>query len=238
MKNSKLKTNIYMSKPQLILQPYHASTVDLLKCFAQGTPLSCDQLNFVEWHQQQLNSAEFDPVYKYYIESAKKKHAVSKSFILSEQFNAESIKQFKKRLNLFLQQKTSVIFSLTQEQFEKFKELNIHELIFLHGDQLLTNAPFIPGGLPPVIYFQWGNLFGVVKYVILAGEKALKANLLIYFEDSQERNLDQCVLDYQNKLKTELELQKNILHDHKIEPPAFDHFIIKPPLLSFDSFKK
>jgi hypothetical protein len=227
-------------QPQIILQPIHNSSADILKCFALGKPLSSDQLNFIDWHQKQLSSPEFDPVYKYYIESAKKKHTSSMSFLLhSEELTAESSKQLKRRLSLLLQQKAShALIGFTQKQFLQFKELNTQELIFWHGNQFLTAAPFFPGGIPPVIYFQWGNLFGIVKYVILADEKALKANILIYFEDMQDRFLDQCVEDYKKTLKIDLEIQQHILNENKIKPPAFDHFIIKTPTLTLDPMKK
>ena len=175
-------------QPTLILQPTHNSSADILKCLSIGKPLSCDQMNFLAWHQAQLSSPDFDPVYKYYIDSTKHKHKFDTSFLLpSEELNAEAILQLKKRLQLFLKQKSArVVIGFTHKQYLTFKELNIHELIYWHGNQFLTGAPNFIGGIPPVIYFQWGNFFGIVKYVILAGEKALKGNILIYFEDLQE----------------------------------------------------
>lgn len=223
-------------QPHLILQPIHNSTADILKCFTLGMPLTSDQINFVARHQQQLSSPEFDLIYKYYIESAKKKHKASAAFLLSsEDLTPESVKQFKKRINLFLQNKLSnVHISLTQDQFLKFRELNINELIFWHGNHFLTNAPFFPGGIPPVIYFRWGNLFGVLVYAFSASPKELNPKAVLNFEHMLERNLDQCVADYQKSLKNEFHLQQNILNDHKIESSSFEHFIIKPPVLSLN----
>lgn len=218
-------------RPTLILQPIHSSSSDIMRCFALAKPLSSDQRNFLEWHQRQLSSAAFDPVYRYYIEAAKKQHA--RSFLLpSDLINVQSLEQFKKRLKLFIQKKLSAItFTFTETQFAKFEELNMSELIFWHGNQLLSGAPFYPGGIPPVIYFQWGNYFGVAKYVMLAGEKALKANILVYFEDRQERDLDQCVADYQKKNQLALQNQHTILHQHELEPEHYDKFLIKTPTL-------
>lgn len=226
--------------PKLILQPIHNTTADILKCFSLGVPLSCDQLNFVASHQHQLSSHEFDPVYQYYIESAKNKHKNSGSFLLSsELLTTESMKKLKQRLSLFLQKKSShVLIGLTHDQFLKFRELNINELIFWHGNQYLTGAPFFPGGLPPVIYFQWGNLFGILLHTFSANALELKPKAIIHFEDRFERNLEQCVDDYQKTMKNELKLQQTILNENKIEAPLFDHFIIKTPMLTLDPMKK
>lgn len=223
-------------KPVLILQPIHNSSADIMKCFGYGKPLSADQLNFLHRYQKQLSSKEFDPIIKYYLQSIKthkdKYHA---SFLLPHEIlNFESIEKFKKRLSLFLRENAKQVFvRFTPQQFEALKTYQPHEVILWHGNQFLTGAPFFPGGIPPVIYFQWGNYFGVVKYVILPGEKALKANLLVYFEDMQERDLDQCVLDYTKKFDKELTLQKEVLFENKIEPERFDEFLIKTPTHSF-----
>ena len=117
-------------KPQLLLQPVQNSTADILKCFTLGKPLSCDQINFVAWHQKQLSSAEFDPVYKYYIETAKKRHEQGSTFLLSaKELNADAAKQFKKRLSLLLEKRTSSVhISLTPEQFSKFRALNFNRI--------------------------------------------------------------------------------------------------------------
>lgn len=222
-------------RQDLILQPVHNTSTDILRCFALGKPISSDQRNFLEWHQKQLSSPLFDPVYKYYIESYKKE--LSHSFLLPSDFiNAQSFQQFKKRLQLFLQQKmTNIPLRMTEKQFAQFKKVGMKELIFWHGNQLLSGAPFFPGGIPPVLFFQMGNSFGVVKYVILPEERALRANILIVFEDMHERNLNQCVEAYQKRMQLDLKHQHKILHQHKIEP--VEHFIIRTPRLSLDPLK-
>ena len=229
-------TNTQM-RPTLILQPIHNSSADILKMFVTGQPLSADQLNFLEWHKQQLSGPVYDPIYRYYIEKTKRKHKYQTSFLLPHEIiNKDAIEKLKKRLQIFLKEKhTRAVINVTQEQFLQFKQVNVAQLIFWHGNQLITGAPFFPGGIPPVIYFQWGNFFGVVKYVVLASEKTLKANVLIYFEDMQERNLDRCVLDYEKELQDDLQEQNKLVEEHKIEQ---NDFVIRTPTLSLDPFKK
>ena len=216
-------------KQSIILQPIHNTSVDILTNFANGKPLSAEQYQFLESHQSKLSSALFDPIYQYYVEAEKKKRKFHGSFLMpAEEITRENIKKFKKRLQLFLQQKFShVTLQFTAEQLLKFKEVCAPELIYFHGNQFLTGAPFILGGIAPVILFQWGNFFGVVKYVIMADEKSMKGNTLIYFEDRQERSLDECVLDYGKKLSKEHSLQNTILAENKVEPEEFDKFLIK-----------
>src|SRR3990167_1622086 len=218
----------------LILQQIHNSSADILRCFSMGKPLSSEQLHLLDWHQKQLSHASFDPVLKYYLERSKKQQKQYKTTFLlpHEEFKPDDILPLKKRINLFLQKNANrVVIELTQQQFLQFKEYTIPELIFWHGNQFLTGSPFYPGCIPPVIFFQWGNLFGIVKYLVLAGEKALKGNILIYFEDMQDRDVDQCVLNYDKQIQDELKLQNEILYDNKLDGASFDKFLIKVPTL-------
>lgn len=221
-------------KQSIILQPIHNTSVDILTNFANGKPLTADQFHFLDSHQSKLSSPLFDPIYKYYVDAEKKKRKFHGSFLMpAEEINHENMKRFKKRMELFLQQKSSnVTLQFTAKQLLKFKEVCAPELIYFHGNQFLTGAPFIPGAIAPVIIFQWGNFFGVVKYVVMAEEKSMKANTLIYFEDMQDRSLDECVLDYGKKLSKELTMQNTILAEHKFEPEEFDKFLIKSPVLT------
>src|SRR3990167_10243984 len=113
---------------KLILQPIHNSSADILQCFAGGKPLSSAQMQFLEWHQKQLSSAEFDPVLKYYIEYYKKHHQKNyqATFLLPhEELNFEDIQRLKKRIKLFIQKNAHrVAIGLSQKQFLKFKEYN------------------------------------------------------------------------------------------------------------------
>lgn len=221
--------------PSLILQPFHSSTRDILRCFLEGKPISNEQINFLDWYRRQLSSAEFDPILQYFL-AAIKKHHIKTSFLLPhEEINLENIQLLKKRILLLLNQAKRVAIQITQKQFFDLQKLLVNELIFWHGNQFLTGAPFFPGGIPPVIFFQWGNLFGIVKYVVIAGEKALHANLLVYFENMQEKKLDQCVHEYQQEIEKELQGQKEIFVEHELETPRLDKFLIKPlpPFVKF-----
>lgn len=212
--------------PRLVLQPVESISTEILRAFVLGKPLTSEQRNFLERYYRKLSSPAFDPIYNYYIASTKKMPV--KSFLLpTSKINIKSLEQFKKRLQFFMQ-KNMPTFTLqfTQEEFKKFQQLNISNLILWHGNQLLTGAPFFPGGIPPVIFFQFGNYFGVTKYVVLPGEKALKANILIYFEDMLDRNLDQCVHDYQQKLQLEISQQHKILSAHHIQPEDYRSYLI------------
>ncbi len=208
------------TRPTLILHPLHRSTADIVKCFALGKPLTPDQTNYLDWHQMQLSDPQFDPILKYYLKSRyDRQRDFHTSFLLPhEKMNKESIELLKKRIALMIKENQShrVVVNVTQKQFLEFKQYTTQDLIFWHGNQFLTGAPFYPGGTPPLILFQWGNYFGIVKYVVIAGEKAVMGNLLLYFEEMQERNLNQCVMDYQRRMKEEVQLQNKLLHHPEI----------------------
>jgi hypothetical protein len=128
------------------------------------------------------------------------------TFILpNELLNKESIKSLKRRLILLLQSKNkNVQLKFTVEHFQELMSLAYGELILYHGNQLITGAPFFQGGIPHVVYFQWGNLFGVAKYVVLPDEKNQKGNVMIYFEDMADRLLNDCVDQYNHKYENDL----------------------------------
>lgn len=107
--------------------------------------------------------------------------------------NADEIYE---RIKLMLEHEGQHIeFLITPEQLAP----NFNHIIKHHGNHFLTGAPFMHGGVPYIMLFQWGNLFGVIKFIELDDEKALKANILIYFEDMADRTLEECVADYKQK---------------------------------------
>lgn len=202
-------------KQKLKNKPDHYTYRDLMMCFQGGTPLSCEQLNFLSRHEKTLSSHGLDPVLKYYLkpykkkaeqkEEEKKKHEL----ISAASLGHRELALLKKRLDTMVKAPTDhVILSMTPEQFEELKTYSVPELILYHGNQFLTGAPHIIGGIPYTIFFQWGNLFGVAKYVIMAEEKALKSNLLIYVEDMQDRAINQCVKDYNKHQTLDKELER------------------------------
>ena len=212
-----------MIRPALLLQlqPIHSSSADILRCFAEDKPLTAEQVEFLDWHQYMLNHPDMDPLLQYYLKSHAKLRGVRHaSFLLPHEImNLDAIELLKKRIRLFLKEKRDrVSLQLTHQQYIDFKTFTIQEIIYWHGNQFLTGAPFYPGGLPHVIYFQWGNFFGIVKHTVLMGEKAVKGNLLLYFEDMQDRDLNQCVDEDNHHLEKTIELQNTILDEEiKIE---------------------
>jgi hypothetical protein len=196
-------------KPTLTYKPNDYAYQDLLMKFADGKPLSCDQLHFLAWHERTLSNPRFDPVLKYYLKHYHRPYTQEHSFLSpSDKMDKESIARLKRKLNIFLNNTSSHLeLKMKPEDFAQFRSLTYDELIYFHGNQFLTGAPFYPGGIPQIIYFQWGNLFGVAKYVVLAEERALKSNVLIYFEDRYERHLQECVYAYHHHMKDEIKQQ-------------------------------
>ncbi|TAK76527.1 MAG: hypothetical protein EPO11_04130 [Gammaproteobacteria bacterium] len=222
-------------KPTLILQPIHQSSADILRCFSAGKPLTANQLNFLDWHQEQLSSKEFDPVLKYYLESTRLHQQQHRTTFLlhHEILNAEAIQQLKKRITLFLQEKAQrVVIDFTSEQFSQFEQFNKDELVFYPENVILTVAPSFPMEVPPVLFFRWGNFFAVVKYVAVSHGKTFQAKILVYFENRRERLLYECVKAYHEQVMQELNHQREILFQHKIETPSFDKFLIKTPVIT------
>lgn len=213
-----------MSKPTLILQPSHNCNADIMRRFKDGKPLSADQLNFLRWHTHQLSSPNFDPVLQYYrVFPSQQSH----TFLLREPIHdKESIELLKERLHWFLDSKQEgIVLTLSAQEFLIFQELvDIHELIYWHGNQLLTGAPFLHGGIPYVVYFQWGNLLGIVKYENIEGESAIEGNVLVYIEDMLDRTVEQCIHDYNLKMLHQPQLHRQQL----IEQPILHTPVLSP----------
>ena len=208
-------------KPKLVHKPNNYTYHKLLVNFAGGVPLTPDQLNFIYRHEKTLSTHGLDPVLKYYLKSFHRKTSEQHSFLMhKENFDAESAKELKKRLNLLLKDKKRgerIHLSISPQQYLQFKNAAHPSLILYHGNHFITGAPFHPGGIPHTIFFQWGNLFGVAKYVVLPEERALKSNVLIYFEDRHERNLNQYVEDIKKEMQHELKASPQHAHTHALE---------------------
>lgn len=212
-----------MKTPALFLKPIDSLSHEIAKSFALGKPLTSDQINLLEWHEPQLSSAFFDPIYKYYIESIKKARDNSMLSVLdsSEQLTLEGIKKFKKRLQAALQKKaTCTVMGFSNKQFLKFKKLTANELTFWHGNQFISGAPIAPGGITPVIQFQWGNLFGVARILTARSGKSLTTNAVLYFEKMNDRTLSQCVQDFNNSSKAQVAPEKSLLPNNKPRLPV------------------
>lgn len=227
-------------KPKLIHKPNNYTYHKLLVNFAGGVPLTPAQLNFIHRHQKTLSMHGLDPVLKYYLKPFTNKHADHHSFLLhKEKFDAEAAKELKRRLSLLVKNKEKgkrVKISITPQQYMQLKNAAHPSLIFFHGNQLITGAPFYQGGIPHTIFFQWGNLFGVAKYVVLVEERALRSNVLIYFEDRRDRHLHRCVEEYKNEMHNELKHDQHHAHTHHLEKQTpqenYRHSAFKTPKLS------
>lgn len=211
-------------KPTLALKPNNYTYHQLLMNFAGGVPLSADQLNYLAGNEKGLSSLSMDPLLKYYLQPLHHKASEHQSFLMHRQnFDAEAAKELKRRLELLLVDKkgSRVKLQFTPKQFQELKNSAYPSLILYHGNQFLTGAPFYHGGLPHVLYFQWGNLFGVAKYVILPEERALNSNVLIYFEEMHDRYTEECINDFKKDMKHELQPAHQAAHTHHLEkqPP-------------------
>lgn len=210
-------------KPTLIDQPHDSYASEILKTFENERPLSADQINFLAMHEKILSSYAFDPVIRYYLKGYRDKAKKELAFTLAQQkLTKPTVQHIKEYVQALLKNDlTHVDLKMTLEQFQHFKTIGIPELIFWHGNQFLTNAPFYPGGIPYIIYFQWGNtmgisesLFGVVKLQLTAN-KLLKGNVHIYFEPMKNRTLYQCIKDYNHQMKLEPTQQNQLIETNR-----------------------
>ena len=209
-----------MTKQTLQHQPPHDAYHDILKKFFDSKPLSCDQLNFLRMHEKILSNPHLDPVLKYYLKHRAHHHEDHSFLLPSNQMDKTSVDRLNRRLTILLKSTQHAELRLKPEKFLQFRALTQDELIFYHGNQLLTGAPFIQGGIPQLIYFQWGNLFGVAKYALLPEETALNANILVNFELMQERQLKECVYAYERHLLAELKPEPTTQITNEPQPEA------------------
>lgn len=230
-------------KPTLKHKPDSYAYRDLLVSFANGKPLSCDKLNFLARHEKILSSHTLDPILNYYLKTSHQKQSAQFSFLIHQsEIDKKALQELKARLQILLtqpkqklQKRPHVQFNMTPQQFLEFKKINYQDLILYYGNQFLTGAPFQPGGIPHVIYFQWGNLFGVAKYLVLAEEKSLKSNVLIYIEDMEEREFVQCVDEYSHHLKNELVTEEKLAlthHAQQLQHEPMNYMMFHIPTLS------
>lgn len=145
----------------------------------------------------------------------KKKLVATPNYFLlhKNEFEPEDVEILYDHLNNLLKNTPNIVYELTAKQFKAIKpaldlyvkNANDQLMIYLYGNQLITGAPLIIGGHPHLDYFQWGNLYGVVKYEEQEGEEVYETNLMIYFEDRHDRNLEQCMQDLLHRLQHQAE---------------------------------
>lgn len=175
-------------RSSLELKPLNNSFIQILMAFNNGKPLTSDQLNFLRRYHHMLNNPMIDSVCRYY-GIINNKH--NKVHLQKPRHALDFLDNLKEKVTAGIKHTRSHCLHLTLKQLLQFKVMLMNELIFLHGNHTLTGAPFFPGGVPHVEFFQWGNLFGIVKYEEILGETALDANILIYFEEKQDKTLAQ-----------------------------------------------
>lgn len=142
----------------------------------------------------------------------------------NEDIDAVTVKELYDELYKKLEHReTGIEITLTAEQFAEIRPTLTH-IINIHGNQALTSAPYLEGGTLNVVFFQWGNLLGVIKYTAAPSEKVVKGDLLTYFEDLQDRTFEQALLGYQKEHQT---LIKTITTPELIMPKP----IIAPPTI-------
>lgn len=212
-------------KPTLIERPYDSYLSAILKTFESDKPLSADQINFIAQHEKLLSNFALDPVIRHYLKVQRERRGKTMSFALTqEKLNEPVLKRIKAYVQRLLhQQLTHIDLNMSVKQFQHFKRVGMHELIFWHGNQFLTGAPFFPGGIPHVIYMQWGNLFGIVKLQISFHDLQLQGQVHIDFVDRKNRSLYECVKHYSEALKISEQPQAPTLEIPKVEPAPEPH---------------
>lgn len=191
---------------------------DTLKCLSERRPLSSDQINFLSQHEKTLGIYVIDSDVQHYLEYSKKHlNQVLPMVFPKTIINYLIFHRIKQWVKILLKNKLMhVHLNMSLKQFMQFKMVGMNELIFWHGNQFLTGAPFYPGGIPTYVFFQWGNLFGVVKYNIVSGEKAVLGNLLICIEEMHERYFSQCIADYTHQLKSQEQARNEGVRCHPL----------------------
>lgn len=193
-------------RPKLQLKPVHNSFLDILIAFNNGKPLNSAQRNFLHRYVTKFSSNKLDEIYRYYaLFNQKTPNAAKKRYSLVSPFT------LKQDVANALEHTPSYQIHVNPSQLAQLKLLLIHELIFLHGNQYLTGAPFFAGGVPHIDFFQWGNYYGVIKYEEILGESALDANILIHFVKKQDESLLEFAKQYQH------------IHVRPILQPVYPH---------------
>jgi hypothetical protein len=197
----------------LKLEPHHSTYYDIITAFNSGKPLTPGQLNFLRSYHVKLSDPAFDAILKYYDVSGHKEN------LLLGTVTREKLHRLKDRiLGSVKIGKDRFGVVMSTQQFFQLKTLLAHEIIFFHGNQLLTGAPYFAGGVPHIDFLQWGNLFGIVKYEELLGENAIDGNIMIYFEDMADRTLSECIeaINHQIHITPKVNLQPPVVQEPEI----------------------
>jgi len=211
-------------QPLIELKNFPHECTNILKLFEEGKPLSSAQLNFLQRHEKSLSSSTLDPVLKYYLmEHKRHPHKILPLELPKHNLTDAGFQQVKHNIHTLLSHHLShVDLEMSNEQFLKFKSLGLHEIVFWHGNSLMPGTVFHHGGAPYRLYFQWGRLFGVVKFHILSCGKTVEGKVIIYLENMYERNLLECIKSYSQQLKERQKYDntQKLIHPPQLEPLA------------------
>ncbi len=190
------------------LTPSCSSFNKIITAFNNGRSLSCDQINYLRQYRAHINHPLADTLYRYFKIDDRRKIS-RRSNMKQRKLNPD---QLKDEIATALHRKHSHTIAFTRKHYLQFRALLMNELIFLHGNHTLTGAPFFAGGVPHTQLFQWGNLFGIVKYEEILGETATDANILIHFEEKSDRTLAEILHDCEIKHEVENHATLSVRH--------------------------
>jgi hypothetical protein len=199
-------------KPLLQLKNYPSGFSEIIKHFEAGKPLSSNQLNFIYSHQRALSNSVLDPVLRYYLLEHKLNPNKAIPLQVSRpDLTVASLQELKYDLHLLLRnQLTQVDLEMSEEQFRQFKNSGIEELVFWHGDHYMPATFYHQGSLQHRLYFQWGRMFGVVKFHFRVNGKHIEGKVLIFFQDMHEKTLKECIEAYTKQLKEQEKPQQQL----------------------------
>lgn len=203
----------------LTLQPSHSSYYNIIHRFNNGEPLTPAQINFLERMSADLSDGTFDKIYNYY-------HLGQKTYLeIKDKISLNRLKQLRNQVAQLLHKSDKIRLKINPKQLFQLRALLADQLIYYHGNQFLTGAPYYQGGIPHIDFIQWGNLFGVVEYEEILGETAEKGNILIHFEKVADNTVTQLIQQYSHQYLDIRHKPKVVNTDKPTLQTATTHFM-------------
>ena len=219
----------------LVLQPSHNTYRDLLEYFRQEKPLPPVLVNYLNWNYRNLDSRNFRSLLRYYqIPTAAKPYAFE---LHDEKLDSHVLKQLKKRLEIAAEETPSgVEMRLTPEQFAQLRAIAAvtNEIIFWHDSPYsphLMGPRMFHGSIPHLVYIQWGDLLGVIKFEGVHRETEVPGNILIYFVSRRYRDTLQNLEEYRRRLTPQPSLQNIPPAQNLVETPQTSLYTTPRPIL-------
>lgn len=111
-----------------------------------------------------------------------------------------------------------VVYKLNSQQFTAIKtnfdlyvsRMNEQLIIYSFGEQIHLETSFIKNGDLHLDYFQWENLYGLVKIEKQKDEEISETDLLVYFADRHEKNLEQCIEDLLHQPQVQIQPEEEL----------------------------